>query len=470
MLDALDALFDEADAERYTMERSLEISSTEMLELHDVLRQQARRDALTGLPNRAALIERTTEMLAQGQPIALLFVDLDGFKAVNDTLGHAAGDELLVLVSNRIRDLLRPEDVLARLGGDEFIVVLPAVEDPGLPSRLAQMIVERTDTPFEIAGHEVRIGASIGVVGPAGAGATPAGLLGDADIAMYQAKLRGRSQFVEFDGDMREALERSLSLEAALNEAVGREEFVLHYQPIVEVAGGRVCSMEALIRWQRPGHGLVMPGAFVEAAERCGVISRISAWVVAAACREAAGWREADRTVSVNLSAHDLARPDVVDMIAEALRAAGLPGRRLTIEITESTLLARDPLVSQNMAGLRGLGVSLAIDDFGVGYSSLSYLQELPVQLLKIDRSFVAGIDVDPRAEAIVRAVLVMADALGLSAVAEGVERAAQHDALRGLGCEFAQGYLYGRPAPRPLETAPSVGVPGPRGSRLPAV
>jgi diguanylate cyclase len=454
MLGVVNAAYREAEADRYTLERSIEVSSEEMRELHDVLRRQACQDVLTGLPNRAALVEVLGAALAArrhgARTVAVLFIDLDGFKLVNDSLGHSAGDELLLHAADRIRTAVRERDVVARLGGDEFVVVCADVEHLDTATAVAGRIMAELEQPACVGGHDAVISASIGI---ALAGVEEVGsddLLRKADMAMYEAKAGGRSQVVIFDDDMRRRVDSRLSTATALRQAVGRAEFLLHYQPIVRLSDRRMIGLEALVRWNRPGVGLVPPDAFIPVAEEIRLITTIDSWVLREACRQFAGWSGGtpDSSVAVNLSARDLQSPDLIAVVRDALRHSGLPPARLTLELTESTLVTGNAVVAANLTWLRGLGVRLAIDDFGTGYSSLSYLRQIPAQILKLDRSFVSGLDTDDAACALVGAIVAMGHALGLEIVAEGVERPGQAEQLRRLGCDAAQGYLFARPQP----------------------
>jgi diguanylate cyclase (GGDEF)-like protein len=452
LLHLVSASYRDADDGRYTLERSLEISSREMRALHDVLSHRARRDLLTGLPNRAALTELLEEALAgrraEDRRVAVLFVDLDGFKLVNDSLGHAAGDELLVRVAERIRGAVREQNVVARLGGDEFVVVCtgigPVDEAVGVATRVTAVL----ERPFRICGQDVVVGASVGIAVAEAETGTAEEVLRRADMAMYQAKVGGRSQIVIFDEEMRLLVEHRLSTENALWRGIGEEELVLHYQPVVALPQQRLTGFEALVRWQRPGHGLVYPDGFIPIAEKTRLIAAVDSWVIGAACRQAAGWHRQELSIAVNLSARDLQHDHVITAISDALHTTGLAPQRLVVELTETTLMSGNCAVSANLARIQGLGVRVAIDDFGTGYSSLSYLRDLPATILKIDQSFVSVLDNDPTAAAIVGAIITMGHALDLTVVAEGVERPGQAAVLRSLGCDLAQGYLFARPQP----------------------
>jgi diguanylate cyclase len=452
LLDTVSGSYKQTDEERYTMERSIEVSAEEMRALHEVLSRQATRDALTGLPNRSALTEVLQDTLARcrrnASDMAVLFLDLDGFKLVNDSLGHSAGDDLLVRAAERICAAVRDNDIVARLGGDEFVVVCVDVDGIDTATRVARRIAERLEPAFRIAGQDSVISASIGIALASHSRGTPDDILRHADMAMYVAKSSGRRQFAIFDDVMRERVERQLSTENALRHAVSADELALHYQPIVRLSDERLIGFEALARWNRPGHGLVRARDFIPAAEESHLITVIDAWVIRNACEQAARWHQRDVTVSVNLSARDLKSAEIVDNVSVALQRSGLASRRLIFEITETALVSGSAAIAANLDRLRALGVQFAIDDFGTGYSSFAYLRKVPAQTLKIDSSFISELGEDGAATAIVEAIVHMGHALGLKIVAEGVERSEQADRLRALGCDAGQGYLFGEPRP----------------------
>jgi len=424
------------------------------------LAHQATHDPLTGLPNRILLIERIAVALqrpatAPGRAVAVLFVDLDGFKRVNDTWGHSLGDELLVAAGRRLASILREDDTLARVGGDEF-VLLCTTADPGaeLPA-VAERVRAALSEPFRLSSGEVVVGASIGVThsGLSGSAAAPEDLIRDADVAMYQAKGEGRNRWLLFAPAMRQVVAQRLETERALRGALEHGELVVHYQPVVRLADEAPVGFEALVRWERPGHGLVPPGSFIPVIEDTDLILPVGALVLRRAARQLAEWRAsspADRhlKVSVNVAARQLRDPAFVDLVRCVLLETGLPGGALTLEITESALVEDSDAILERLDALRALGAHLSVDDFGTGYSSLRYLKKFPVNQVKIDRAFVDGLGDDRDDEAIVAAVLAMAHALGLEVVAEGVETEVQRDHLRALGCDMAQGYLYARPLP----------------------
>ena len=451
-LEGVSRAYAAAEADRTLLERTMEISSAEMIELNDALRHQARHDALTGLSNRVDLRETLRDLLAatlDATRTVVLFVDLDGFKAVNDTLGHRAGDEVLREAARRLRAVVRGEDLLARLGGDEFVVVALDT-DADDAARLGGRVVQALEEPFHLDGTAVRISASVGVALPVeGASSLDADdLLRQADLAMYEAKRRGKAQVRVFDESVRRGVGHRLSMEQALRGAVAADELVLHYQPLVDLATDRVVGFEALVRWVRPGAGVVPPDEFLPVAVQSGLIGVIDRWVVARACADAATWPDTGLTVAVNLVAADLRDDQTVVAVAQALQRHGLPAERLVVELTEGTAIGDDEDVARNLAALRELGVHLAIDDFGTGYSALSYLGRIAAGSLKIDRSFTQRLGDDGASAAVVRAMVSMADAFGLAVVAEGVESHRQAELVRSLGCRSGQGFHYARPMP----------------------
>ncbi|MHB8273852.1 MAG: putative bifunctional diguanylate cyclase/phosphodiesterase [Dermatophilaceae bacterium] len=450
LLDILSATYTEADEERYTLERSIDTSSREMRALHEVLSRQAMLDTLTGLPNRVALIRHLDQSLAAcarvGQGLAVLYIDLDGFKQVNDSLGHAVGDELLVLASQRIRVCLRPGDIVARLGGDEFVAVCRNVSDgTGVPA-IAARIGSQLAAPFPIGEHHAVVSASIGLAMTADSTATAEDLLRQSDLAMYQAKLSGKARTAVFDESMQLVVDTKFSVRNALGRAITQHELRVLYQPVVSLADERVIGAEALVRWERPGFGLLSPDEFIPIAEASSLVSAVDCWVLQEACRRGAQWCAAGATIAVNLSPLTLEHDEVVNALSEALRRTGISPQQLTMEITETALLSETGTANRNLGLIRDLGVKLSIDDFGTGYSSLSHLQRTDIDVLKIDRSFVSLMDVDPASETIVNAIIAMGHALGMTLVAEGVERPSQAALLRAQGCDAAQGWLFGRP------------------------
>ncbi|WP_255510625.1 bifunctional diguanylate cyclase/phosphodiesterase [Micromonospora sp. WP24] len=424
------------------------LAATQNLRLVARLRRLAYTDQLTGLPNRLMFTRRLRQALRVEGPVAVLMLDLDGFKQVNDRFGHAAGDSLLTSLAARMRDAVDGDGVIARLGGDEFAVLVDGSR-PVAPERLAERLLDalRPSDGEEHAG--VHPSASIGIAqyGPQHASHTD--LLRDADIAMYAAKAAGKSAYRVCTPELREAAVSRAELIADLRRAVDEGQLHLEFQPIVDLATGAVRSAEALVRWRHPRLGLLSPARFLPLAEETGLIVQIDRWVIHEACRAAAAWqdRPAEATVAVNIAAAHLLRPDLIATVTAATAAAGLAPRTLTLELTESALIDGSETVLERLRQLRELGIRISIDDFGTGYSSLSYLHRIPATELKIDRSFVARLDLDDdRAYATVEMVTRLAGAFDLSVVAEGVETERQHAAVAAIGCVHGQGYRYGRP------------------------
>jgi diguanylate cyclase (GGDEF)-like protein/PAS domain S-box-containing protein len=429
---------------------------TDRVRAEQELRKLAFFDALTGLPNRAQLESRVraavTRGRRRGRAVALLLVDLDNFKLVNDSLGHGAGDRLLRRVAGRLRGAEGEGGLLARHGGDEFVLLLgdlPREQAEARAREAADQLALRLAKPFTVGGAEFHVGASIGIsIFPDDADGGGA-LLQHADVAMYQSKGRGRAASTVYAGVTHDPLER-LSLSRRLRRAIARGELVLHYQPIVWTASGRLHSMEALLRWEDPDRGLVQPDRFIPAAEEMGLLDPIGAWVIDAMAAQIAEWRDEglEPRVSFNVSPRELLRPDFATELGERLRVAGVDPAMLTMELTESATLREPERIGPLLRDLRELGLQLAIDDFGAGWSSLSRLRSLPVQMLKIDRSFLREIPEDPEAGAIVRAVIALSDALGKTTVAEGVEQPVQQHFLAAQGCPLSQGRLFGDALP----------------------
>jgi diguanylate cyclase (GGDEF)-like protein/PAS domain S-box-containing protein len=425
------------------------------VELARELALLAGRDALTGLANRRLLLQRLDQAVGRagraGTRLAVLFVDLDRFKTVNDGLGHGAGDALLVEVARRLKATVRSTDTVGRLGGDEFVVLLdPLRADPDA-GRVAGAIVAALAEPYAIGGQELISAASVGIALYPADGASAAELVGRADAAMYRAKSRGGAGFAFYCPELHAAALERMELERGLHRALERAELVLHYQPTVSLVDGRVTGVEALLRWRHPSRGLVGPGTFVGLAEETGLIVPIGAWAMHDACRQAAGWATVGPVplaVAVNVSARQLFRADLAALVRSALAESGLPPYRLILEITESAVMDDVSTAARVLGALRATGVRLVLDDFGTGHSALGHLKRLPLDGLKIDRSFVQGIGNDADDEAIVRAIVELAGTLRLSVVAEGVERAEQVRFLAEVGCRTAQGFLFGRPAP----------------------
>jgi diguanylate cyclase (GGDEF)-like protein/PAS domain S-box-containing protein len=439
---------------------------TQRKDAEEQIRRLAYYDTLTGLPNRLLFTEQLHKAIADaerdGRQVAIMFVDLDHFKRVNDTLGHGAGDELLRVVSTRLATSIRAldsvsrggaeapefENCIARLGGDEFIVMLSDVNRVCDAAGVARRLVAALHEPVTVMGTELFVGGSVGVAMYPTDGHDIDTLLMNADTAMYRAKEAGRGGFQFYDRSMNaRALER-LVMEAGLRRALDRSEFVLHYQPRIELATGRIVGAEALIRWQNPERGMVPPDEFIPLAETTGLVIPIGEWAIGAVCRQAAEWRAAglEVPIAVNLAATHLREHNLPELVARNLRDTGLPAELLEIEVTESILMVDPERSVANAVRLKDIGVGLSIDDFGTGYSSLSYLKRLPITSLKIDRSFVRDIATDPDDAAIIIAVIAMAHTLKLRVVAEGVETQAQWAFLKSHGCDEFQGFLISRP------------------------
>ena len=427
--------------------------------------RMAYSDPLTGLGNRALLtaeVARAQRAARGGGRLSLLLLDLDGFKAVNDSLGHEAGDRLLVRLARRLVATVGPDDVVARLGGDEFAVLVEAAT-PGAGLRTARRLLEALSAPVDFAGRTVRVTVSIGVVEQVGGDAED--VLRDADVAMYAAKNAGKACVRQFEPAMRRAVLARAELEADLRHALDRGEFVLRYQPVVDLDTRGVYGAEALVRWQHPRRGLLAPDSFLPLAEDVGLVGELDRWVMDEACRVAAGWQllRPGTTVSVNVTADRFASTDLVGAVAEALARTGLSPQCLTLELTETALVADAEATISRLGALGALGVQVAIDDFGTGYSSLAYLHRLPASILKIDKSFVEGLGTNAESTALVRVILGLADTFGLRTVAEGVETESQRSLLRALGCTTAQGYLFAPPLEEAdlaaLLTGPARGV-----------
>jgi diguanylate cyclase (GGDEF)-like protein/PAS domain S-box-containing protein len=428
---------------------------TERKELEEQLAHQAFHDSLTGLANRALFRDRVEHALArmrrQRRPIAVLLFDLDGFKTVNDSLGHAFGDRFLVAVADRLRALLRPSDTPCRLGGDEFAVLVEDLGEPSGAAVVAERILEALRLPFVVDGKEIVTAASIGITIASKPDAVADDLLRNADVAMYTAKNRGRDRYELFKPSMHQAMLDRMDLEADLRRAVDRDEFVLHYQPTVALDTGRISGMEALVRWQSPERGMVPPGMFIPVAEDTGLIVRLGAWVLEEACRQAVAWQrefgsDAPRTMSVNLSARQLQDDGLVAEVAAILERTGIRPEHVVLEITESAVMSDAELMTAKLHQLKTLGVRLAIDDFGTGYSSMSYLCSFPIDILKIDRSFVHGVRHEPQKMGIVRTIVELGHILDLQTVAEGIELDEELQELRALQCDLGQGYWFARP------------------------
>ena len=432
---------------------SRDITTTALAELK--VQELARIDSLTGLPNRNMFLAEIERAIARtrrhGLPFAVCFIDLDRFKSINDTLGHAAGDQLLREMAGRLRGVLRTTDLVARLGGDEFVVLLEGkagVADLGV---IGNKMLAALSEPLTLGPALVQLSGSIGISCHPADGDDAATLLRSADAAMYQAKSRGKNNVQIYTSQLAEEASRAFELESQLRLALAREELLLHFQPKIDLASGRLCSVEALLRWNHPLRGAVSPGDFIPLAEERGLIVPIGRWVVQAACRQIRSWRDAGFTpvpVAVNLSARQFASDTLVADIEDALTRYDVSPSELEFELTESALMAEPDRAAEVLERLGRMGIGIAIDDFGTGYSSLSYLKRFRARQVKIDRSFIHGLPGDRDDVAITQAVIAMAHSLGLGVVAEGVETSDQLKTLRAMGCDQAQGFLLGRPMP----------------------
>ncbi len=419
-------------------------------QLQKQLALQASTDNLTGLVNRSGFLHAVQAALSRVErthkTMAVLYIDLDGFKRVNDSLGHSAGDKLLCEVATRLRRCMRPYDVLARVGGDEFTAILDSLNHPEEAARIAEKILDILTCTHEIAGVQVSIGASIGIASYPDCGSTADGLIRAADMAMYQAKAEGRNQYRFFTPAMNGRARARLMLEENLRTAIHDQQFTLHYQPQIDIASGRLRGFEALLRWTHPGAGIVSPALFMPLLEESGLINRLGPWIARAAGAQRQQWLSSmpdDLRLSINISARQFSWSRLVDDIAEMLQQTGLRGEQFEIEVTESCLI-QDLAYAQSVLGrLRALGISIAMDDFGTGYSSLAYLRDLQVDALKIDQRFVAHILKSDKDAAIAKAIIQLAKCMGMEVIAEGVETAEQFHWLRENGCDTAQGFLF---------------------------
>jgi diguanylate cyclase (GGDEF)-like protein len=429
----------------------------------------ALHDPLTGLPNRALVLDRAEQMLARaarnpGTVAGALYIDIDGFKHVNDNLGHAAGDRLLTVAGERLQRAVREQDTVGRLGGDEFVVLVEATPGELTADALADRLTETLREPVELgdAGKLFSVTASIGVA--SGSYATPDELLRDADLALYAAKAAGKDRYAMFDAGLHADAEGRIALQSDLSTAVEDEQLFLHYQPIFDLASRRVVGVEALVRWRHPQRGVVAPASFIPLAEESRLIVPIGRWVLDEACRQVAVWRADGLSlgISVNVSAYQLGRREFAEDVQRALARWQIEPSSLTLEITETTLVRDVPAACERLQEVKALGVRIAIDDFGTGYASLSHLQRMPVDTLKIDRSFVSALGDGPQSRELLAAILGVGQSLSLSVVAEGIELASQQTTLEEMGCEIAQGFLLGHPGPAPeIEALLARNAPG---------
>ena len=431
---------------------------SDITELHvkdQHIRHQAFHDALTGLPNRLLLQDRLEHAIdiayRESRPLAVMFIDLDRFKVINDSLGHDVGDSLLVEVTGRLKSCMRRSDTIARLGGDEFVVILTDFAGSSEVADVAEKIVASVLEPLDLKGHEIHVGASIGIAMYPQDGADVTTLMKGADTAMYRAKDAGRNTFRFFDAKLDGETVERLKLEAALRHALDKGEFQLYYQPKIDLATNAVSGAEALIRWNSPERGLVMPDRFIPLAEETGLILPIGDWVLGEACRQIAEWRDRGLPlirVAVNVSARQFTNELLCERVGKLLEQYRLSAEMLEIELTESTVMADPERAVGQLQKLRDIGVAVSVDDFGTGYSSLSYLKKLPLSTIKIDRTFVRHLDQENENAAIVRAILGLGEALGMTAIAEGVETEGEARHLQEAGCHVAQGFKYSRPVP----------------------
>ena len=426
--------------------------------LHDAF-----HDTLTGLPNRALFIDRLKQALAKTKRLgrnqfSVLFLDLDRFKVINDSLGHLVGDQLLVGIARRLEACLRPGDTLARLGGDEFTILLEDVNDIAEAISVAERVEIELSSPFNLGGHEVFTTVSVGIAPSTTGYDRPDEILRDADTAMYRAKSLGKARHEVFDKTMHARAMNLLQLESDLRRATERQEFILYYQPIMSLETGVICGMEALIRWQHPEHGIIPPSNFIPIAEETGLILQIGQWGLREACHQLREWQSrfpegAPFPVSVNLSSKQFSQPDLLGQVIGALQETGLDPSGLRLEITESVVMENIESATNMLKQLRDFGVESSIDDFGTGYSSLSYLHRFPSSTLKVDRSFISGMCEQRENLEIIRTIIMLARNLGMTIVAEGVETKEQMTQLRALGCEYVQGYYFSKPMPAAIAT-----------------
>jgi diguanylate cyclase (GGDEF)-like protein len=436
-----------------SFERERERTDEELTRREEELAFLATHDPLTGLPNRTLILARAEEMLARSEraktPLAALFVDLDNFKTINDTLGHGVGDDLLKAVAERLGAVVRGNDALGRLGGDEFVVIAEDISLAAGPELVAERLLDALRPAFRVGPNQqtsLMVSASIGIA--AATTGSAGDLLRDADIAMYRAKLDGRNRYAVFESGMQDSVHRRMALEMDLREALDCDQFRLVYQPTLSLSEMRPTGVEALLRWEHPVRGIVQPDAFIPLLEETGMISDVGRWVLIEACRQAQEWHGHghELTVAVNVSGRQLDSDQLIVDIERALGASGLRPEALTIEITETTLMRNVEETACRLAAIKALGVRIAIDDFGTGYSSLAHLQKFPVDALKIDRSFIAGLKTNKEGETLIHTLVQLGKALSIETFAEGIEEQQELTLLQAEACDSGQGYLFARP------------------------
>jgi diguanylate cyclase len=440
------------------LEQQVEQRTLALRETAEQMRYNALHDPLTNLANRTLMMERMTAAIdrtQRGEPYhyAVLFIDLDRFKVINDSLGHLVGDRLLIIIAQQLQSYLGNNDIIARFGGDEFVILLESINDPNTPIHITERILEDCQTPLILDGYQLFIGMSIGVVVDVTHYVDASDLIRDADIAMYRAKARGKNLYQVFNAKMHTQALRRLTLESDLRKALEGEEFEVYYQPIMDITHNRLVGFEALIRWHHPVRGFISPGEFVPVAEETGLVADIDQWVSFTACRQLALWQRKypkyqTLKINLNLSAQDLQKPHLLQDIDNLIGITGLAGQSITLEITESMLIEDVNKTIDLLTQLKCRNLQISIDDFGTGYSSLNYLHRLPADHLKIDQSFVSQMQNDHRNHQVVNTIITLGNQLDMAVVAEGVETHEQLQHLRQLGCQFAQGYLFARPMP----------------------
>lgn len=447
---------DNGDDKRYVGTYGVARDISERKRAEEIINFQLYHDLLTQLPNRALLRDRLGLAISQarrsGNQLALMYLDMDRFKVINDSLGHVAGDQLLQTVANRLRNSLRDSDTLARVGGDEFNLLVPEVTDKADVTSLVEKVLKNLKTPIFIDGVEVFVSFSIGIALYPDDGETMDTLIKHADIAMYHVKRRGKDGYEFFSGNMKTMVDQHLSLDSGLRRAIDEEQLHVYFQPQIDLQSGEISGMEALLRWKHPEAGYISPTEFIPVAEENGLINEIGLWVLDAGCAELKKWHQAGHqqlNLAVNVSSKQLVQTDFEQQVFDTLKKHEIPGSALELEITENVLIQDMDQVIHKLRQLHNAGIRIAVDDFGIGYSSLGYLQSLPLSTLKIDRSFVSGIRATDNRNSIVTAIIAMAKELGLGIIAEGVETESQHQQLKKLGCPQAQGFLFGRPMPK---------------------